>query len=228
MPIVTRTRKELGLNVFASHPPGIKFVRQFATDEGDVRGDYRIYVLEREPTLHRVSFRNGRSSNDRSTLRRFKIRTPWVYFIGVERAGMIYTSYVWFAKNQAKDLSEPIFLPPLPNIKTAGNLCLGGYSGASTFESLAQVEGVLRRILHHFFTANFNMDVWVGPRIVPKEFRRADARRMHQVFEDWEKRSKDGSEITWKQFRRSTRSPYIETLDDAINYAFKLTGEDDD
>jgi hypothetical protein len=222
MPIVTRARKDLGLNVFASHPPGIKFVRQFATDEGDTLGDYRIYVLEREPTLYRVSFRC-----DRNDIRRFKIRTPWVYLIGLERGGTIYTSYIWFAKNQAKDLSEPVFLPPLPNIKTPGNLCLGGYSGTSSFESLAQVEGVLRRILYHFFTANFNMEIWVGPRIVPKEFRRADARRMHQIFEDWEECSKNGSEITWKKFRRSPRSTYIETLDDAINYAFKLTGEDD-
>jgi hypothetical protein len=224
MPNITRAKKELKLNVFSAHPPGIKFVRQFTTGNTD----HRIYVLEREPTLCRITFNPMNGRRDSEDLRRFKIKLPWVYFIGVEFQGTIHATFIWFAKNQAKDLSEPVFLPPFPNIKDKGNLCLGEYSGKCAVEGPGQVESTLARILRYFFGSKFNPDIWVGPRTIPAQFRRTKADRMHTIFEDWEKRDKEGVEIEWKRFRKNPRSKFVETIDDAINYAFTTVWGDDD
>lgn len=209
MPFVTRTRRDTPETIPKLPGLSIPFTRS------SIFGV--VHVLEKPPMTVGVSFkmklktRKGTWSKKGLGFVRWKIKVPWQYFmVRMNRVGAITDTFIWFAQKQISDLSEPVYMPPLPNIYPSGHICNG-----TIRVSLSDPPHVrVARAFESFWTTPFTEETWPETgRLVPKCWQQSshyviEYGYLKYVFEYWQEHDAKHATSGWLEDHGSCSFPW--------------------
>lgn len=209
------------MDIFRGHPPGVKIYQHAYGKDDQI---IEAYVFESPPRKVKLQFSFDEENEDDIVHRSFTVGFPWNYFVMTTNRQNLMDCFLWFAKQQMQTLDEPVFMAPFPNTFKEGRICLGNNVEFPKIKSFKEASKNLQRLYKGFLDSAFNYETWVGPRMLPEGWPKIRCEKVHLFLVEWEARTKAGTEIAWKPFRKYGSKNTIGTLGEAVQYGLQLAG----
>jgi len=143
--------------------PSIARTQVFAHQSYSVSDTKMLILCELPPGVRSIT-KNIRRGTPRG-LRRYRLSIPWTYFwfyassndlpTSEIRNWSIYSTRIFSAKEQYKDINSPMIVAPLPNLSADGEVCWGSTS-VPLRQSLADQ---LDQKVNEWYLSDFNDDL---------------------------------------------------------------------
>jgi len=138
----------------------------------------KILIFERPPALKTIQWTPQMLDNidDDTEYATFEIPVPWqVYFVHFTKTSdnyhVINKIFLTFSNTPIYSLNQPLYLPPLTNVYTNGQVCQPHYSHYDDLiEGTETIAGIMQNAYNQVWSSSMNVDLTSAPLKLLKHF----------------------------------------------------------
>lgn len=215
--------------------PDAKLRGKFFHSDLDLENRVGIFCILSEPVTTKVRFKFRVWQEQKGMVNEesaYTVGLPWHLFGAKVRfnAGIcLEKAFLFFFNRKPESLKAKPCSAVLPNIWTSGRICYGSHRPWSK----SRIDRYMDDLHRNFWMGNFNKDLAPATGSVPEQMTDSDGdtfdnwesqdiqnmamKYVKEVMGSWEKCTKEGVKIHWKEIPDYSRKPM--TIEEAINRA---------
>lgn len=136
-----------------------------------------VLIFERPPTVKTIEWTPNllNDIDTESEYSTFEIPVPWqIYFVHFSKAEnyhVINRIFLAFSNDPIYSLDQPLYLPPLTNVYTNGQVCQPNYAQYNDLiEGTETIAGIIQNAYNQVWSSSMNLDLTAGSLKLFKHF----------------------------------------------------------